>query len=153
LPHPQKSSYPHPIRFRAKFGWQGWFFVTLGILYTVQAVVDHHRGRDPLSGCVVAIWIFNALVRVLTKLFRYWEVDASSLRVRNFWSTKEFPWDEVIWVGNYIPSQPSSGFLQIDYARPAPLSERGHILANPEDRPAFLAALRQFAPQATFQVQ
>jgi hypothetical protein len=42
--------------------------------------------------------------------------------------------------------------LQVDYARPAPMSDRGHVLANPEDREQFIRTLRRFAPQATFDV-
>jgi len=32
------------------------------------------------------------------------------------------------------------------------MSDRGHILADPEDRDRFIAALRRSAPQATFDV-
>jgi hypothetical protein len=32
------------------------------------------------------------------------------------------------------------------------MSDRGHVLANPEDREQFIAAMHRFAPQATFEV-
>ena len=75
-----------------------------------------------------------------------------SFRAHSFWTLKEVPWEEVTHVGSYFPIQPSSDLLAVEHARPAPMSDSGRILADPQDREQFLATLRRYAPQATFEV-
>jgi len=89
----------------------------------------------------------NALIRVITQIFVYWELDSSSLREHRLWDCREVAWREVARVGLW---NPKSTVLEIQYARDAPLSDRGTVIANPEDREQFLAAIHRFAPQAAF---
>lgn len=93
-----------------------------------------------------------ALLRGLNQGFIYWEIDNDGLRERRLWHSKQVPWQDVVHVGSWHPNQPSSDYLEIDYARPAPMSDRGSVIANPEDRSGFLAALHRFAPNADFEV-
>jgi hypothetical protein len=86
------------------------------------------------------------------QIFIYWDVDDDGLRERRLWKTKEVAWRNVRHVGAWNPSQPASDYLAIDFARPAPTPGRSRIIAHPEDRTAFIAALRRFAPQAVFDV-
>jgi hypothetical protein len=146
------SVYALRMRFRTKFGAQGWCFVSLAILYAYFAFFGRYQLQRSFWGFAAAVWVWWALLRVLGQLFNYWELEAGCFRVRNFWYKKEIPWDEVTRVGSFNPKQPSSGFLEVDYSRPAPMSDRGHILANPEDRDQFIRTLRRLAPQATFEV-
>ena len=101
---------------------------------------------------MVPFWIFNAAIIVLTKLFVYWDVNSGCLRERRLWNTKEVAWQEVTHVGAWNPKQPASDTLAIHYARSTPMSDRGDVIAAPEDRQQFIAALRRFAPHATFDV-
>jgi hypothetical protein len=140
------------MRFRTKFGAQGWVLVSLAILYAVFAFFGPHHLQRSTWGFAAAAWLWWALLRIVSQLFYYWELDSDCFRERNFWSTREIPWQEVTRVGSFNPKQPSSGFLEVDYARTAPMSDRGHILANPEDREQFIRTLRRLAPQATFEV-
>jgi hypothetical protein len=146
------SVYAGRMRFRTKFGLLGWCLVSLAILYSYSAFFGPHRSQHSAWRFSAAVWIWWALLRVLGQFFYYWELDAGCFRVRNFWYQKEIPWGEVTRVGSFNPKQPSSGFLEVDYFRPAPMSDRGHVLANPEDRDQFIRTLRRLAPQATFEV-
>jgi hypothetical protein len=93
-----------------------------------------------------------ASVRALSQAFIYWDVDPEGLRERRLWGTKSVPWQEVVHVGSWHPNHPASDYLEIDYARPAPIYDRGSVIANPDDRSGFLSALRRFATQANFEV-
>jgi len=125
--------------------------VSLAILYACSAFFGPHDLQYSVWDFGAAVWICCALLRVLSQFFYYWELDADCLCVRYFWYKKEVAWEEVTHVGG-LNQQPSSGLLEVDYARPAPMSDRGHILASPEDRDRFIRTLRKFAPQATFEV-
>jgi hypothetical protein len=92
-----------------------------------------------------------ALQQIFFHLFIYWEIDSNSLRVHRFWTTKEIAWADITHVGG-ANGRPSAAFLDVYYARSAPMSDRGHFLANPEDRRGFIEELRKFAPQAEFEV-
>jgi hypothetical protein len=139
------------MRFRTKFGAQGWCLVSVAILYACFAYFGYHLQRS-VWGFAAGVWVWLALLRILSQIFCYWEADSESFREHNFWVKKEIPWEEVTRIGSFNPKQPSSSFLAVDYARGAPMSERGHIVANPADREQFIAVLHRFAPQATFEV-
>jgi hypothetical protein len=138
------------MRFRAKFGALGWCWVLLACpsMFSLIAGVGHKSTEHPYLA-VVSMLI--ASQTVLNHFFTYWEMDSSSLRVHYFWTTREIAWAEATHVGG-ANSRPSSGFLDVYYARSAPMSGRGHFLANPNDRRAFIEDLRKFAPQAEFEV-
>jgi len=135
------------MRFRARFGALGWCQVSL-------ATFSLFLWFSGLHSRFVAIYAFclalNTLQRVFNHAFIYWELDSTSLRERRFWNTKEIQWGEVTHVGGFV--RPSSDHLEVDFAHPAPMSESGRIIARPEDRQQFLAALHRFAPQAHFEV-
>jgi hypothetical protein len=138
------------MRFRAKFGALGWIWVFLACDYIFDLIagVGHKSTQHPY---LAVLYMLLASQVVLNHFLTYWEMDSSSLRVRYFWTTREIAWAEVTHVGG-ANGRPSSGFLDVYYARPAPMSERGHFLANPNDRRAFVEELRKFAPQAEFEV-
>jgi hypothetical protein len=138
------------MRFRAKFGALGWIFVSLACasIFILIVGVGHKSAQHRY---LAVVYMLLASQMVLYHFFTYWEMDSSSLRVHYFWTTKEIAWAEVTYVGG-ANGRPSSAFLDVYYARSAPMSERGHLLANPNDRRAFIEELRKFAPQAEFEV-
>jgi hypothetical protein len=148
--NPRESiRYPPRMRFRAKFGLLGWIWTLMACFYAYNSLF---RSRPSIVGGAVICMFLMVLLQILSRLFVYWDLDEVSLRVQSFWTKKEIAWAEVTHVGGLVPDKPSSAYLRVDYARPAPMSEQGHILANPEDRVKFIATLRRFAPQATFEV-
>lgn len=143
------------MRFRPEFGLFVWGWVAIACLYcffAFEARFGRVHSDSTYRMLMAVVWILTALLNILGRVGMYWELDATSLRQRGVWGTKEISWAEVTRVGTVNPKQPSSGFLEVDYARPTPLSDRGHILANQDDRDEFIRALHRFAPQATFEV-
>ena len=135
------------MRFRAKFGALDWCVVGMALFAIVLWLSGAHLGVMTFLAVVPL-----ASLRILSQLFIFWDVDGDFLRERRLWSTHQIPWHEVVYVGSWNPSWLESDYLEIDYARPAPLSERGSVKANPEDRARFIASLHRFAPQADFEV-
>jgi hypothetical protein len=107
----------------------------------------HNAALSP----VALIWIFFGLWRTLSQIFIYWDVDSSGLRERRLWNERTIPWQEVTRVSGWM-DRPSSDALAVHYARSAPLSDSGTVVATPEDRQQFLADLHRYAPQAAFDV-
>jgi hypothetical protein len=137
------------MRFRAKFGALGWCWVSIACFVLVLWFSGlHSRKIDFLA----VIFVILASLRVLNQILIYWDLNSDSLREHRLWNKKEVAWVEVTHVGSWHPKQPSSDYLAIDYFSSAPLSHQGRIVACPEDRAGFLAALRKFAPQAVFDV-
>jgi hypothetical protein len=122
----------------------------MACLVIILQVSPGHHNRS--LGFMSFFWIINASTIVLTNVLVYWDVNSNCLRERRLWHTREVAWSEVTHVGAWNPEQPASDTLAIHYARPAPMSDKGDVIANPDDRQQFIAALRRFAPQATFDV-
>ncbi len=138
------------MRFRAKFGLLGWSCVALALLVLVLWFSSGYHNET--LGILATTLPILAAIEILKEVFIYWELDADGLCERRFWTEKKIPWQEVIRVSAWNSEQPSSDFLAIDYARSAPMSDRGSVIANPEDRQRFLADLYRYAPQAAFEV-
>jgi hypothetical protein len=139
------------MRFRPKFGLMGWLWVTLACMAVFFAAFGSGRPAGSLHGFSAAIFALLPLQQILLNRTHYWELDAASLRVNLLWNTKEIGWDEIKRVGG-SGGRAAANTLEVEYARAAPLSERGRVLANPQDRQQFIDALKRFAPQATFEV-
>ena len=130
------------MRFRAKFGLVDWFWILTTCVITLAWITGRRS-----STLFLFVFGLNALIRVVSQLFIYWELDSSGFREHRLWSTREVAWQEVARVGLW---NPRSTVLEIQYARDAPLSDRGTVIANPGDREQFLAAIHMFAPRAAF---
>ena len=94
-------------------------------------------------------WPLLALLRILNSIIVYWECAPSGLRERRIWRIKDVQWDQVRQIGRWKPKDDT---VAVIFARPAPLSTSGCIVADPTDRAGFLAALRQYAPLANFKL-
>jgi hypothetical protein len=146
------------MRFRAKFGLVGWIFVSFACFY----VHDWFFWRGQSTSAIISAfrvfaataWASLALLEFLKSRFAYWDIDSDGLHQRRFGNKKEFtiPWDKVIAVRNRIPGMSWDGTVSVYYELPASKLGFNHIVAVPEHRKELIAALRKFAPQATFEV-
>ena len=80
-------------------------------------------GRSGVAGILALYFLLMVSQRVLFHTFIYWEVDPNRLRERRLWNTKNVLWQEVLHIGNWHRNQSSSDYLEIDYARAAPISD------------------------------
>ncbi|MGA9673198.1 MAG: hypothetical protein WBQ94_28625 [Terracidiphilus sp.] len=96
----------------------------------------------------VAPWIVILLMGVLPALFERLELDAGYLRYRYGFNTTDVPLAEVSLVRNYGVT---TGQFVVEYNPSSPKADPKFIVVNPKDRRGFLSAMRQFAPQATFE--
>jgi len=136
------------MRFRAKFGLLGWVYVGSALLVLVLRLSRGHH-NEVLTTLAVFLPVFAAF-KILAQIFIYWDLDSAGLHERRLWGEKRIPWQEVTRVSAWN-ERPSSDFLAVHYARSAPMSDQGSVIANP-DRDHFLADLRRYAPLAVFDV-
>jgi len=134
------------MKFRTKFGALGYCWVGFACLMGVLWLSGPHKSY---SGMFAFTCVLMASQQILNHFFIYWEVRDDHLLERRLWNAREVAWNEVTHVGN---RERNPDYLVVDHVRMAPLSERGSILANPEDRSEFIHALHRRAPQAIFDV-
>ena len=151
----QAPGYSLGMKFQAKFGsadvgmlWVAciWVFVWL----TAPSHLPH--GWNSL---MASVWAVGPLWRVLRHYFVYWELEPACLREVRYWVKRDIPWQEVTHVGGFPATWASSDFLQVDFFHSpevTPYTGRDRLVFQPGDRDGFIAALRRFAPQATFDV-
>jgi hypothetical protein len=138
------------VKYRAHFGLFGWLQVGTACLCLI--LILSRGGHTFKVGLFPGFTIcMLALQRVLNHLFTYWKLEQDGLRVRSMLFEKAIAWGEITSVSGFNGNAGSST-LELDYARTGPLSDRGSVLANPEDRNEFLQGLHRFAPHATFEV-
>jgi hypothetical protein len=101
------------MRFRAKFGALGWFWVGLICLWIAAAVFKHYRSTSGIHGSIAVLGILPVLFLVLNLMFTYWELDSSCLRVHRLWHKKEIAWEDVTHVGGFN-GRPSASMLEVD---------------------------------------
>jgi hypothetical protein len=85
---------------------------------------------------------------VLPALFERLELSPDGLRQREIFRTTKVPLAEVTLVRNYGFT---TGQLVIEFSPLSSKADPKSIVVNPKDRSGFLSAMRQFAPQATFE--
>jgi|GEM_PF-2547308 len=133
------------MRFRSPIGLPEWTMAGIGLFSLVQLISPLSRSKY-IPICLISL----ALSNLAPRLFTYWESRAEGLWERRLWRTQQIPWEEILRVSGW-PGTSGKGF-QIDFARSAPLSDRGTIYASPADRDSFLAELRQHAPHAEMNI-
>jgi hypothetical protein len=146
-----KKDYPLVMRFRSKFGLLRWVYIALACFFAYLCLWGRTSATG-LYGVSAALWVIAGASLVLNSYFVYWELDSVGICENWFWKKREVRWEEVTRVGCSHPKAPKSGYLEVDYVRPAPISLCGHIRANPGKRQEFLAELRRFATNADFDV-
>ena len=116
--------------------------VFLGLLLIILGLLSH----SILFVCCGIAPILLALTAFTPNLI-YWELDASCLRQQRFWKKKEIAWIEVRLV------RKSSYYLDsfaIYFGHQ--IADYGFFVVNSANREQFISAIRQFAPQADFDV-
>jgi hypothetical protein len=142
------------VRFRAKFGLDGWLWVLLGLFQVFSSLRVNFGLRAPgISLIGVGTGIALALVPLLRSLLLSWEFDYSSLRERAFLHvTHDIPWHDITKVSEFIPGS-EDDTLAVWYQNPKSKSGRSYLTARPNQRQQFLEALHKFAPTATIDVK
>jgi hypothetical protein len=97
----------------------------------------------------LACWIMIFLTSVFPLLFDRLELNAGQLRKREGFRTTKIPLAEVTLVRKYGLT---TGQLVIEFEPAMPKADPKSIVVNPKDRSGFVSAMRQFAPQATFEI-
>lgn len=139
------------MRFRAKFALLDWAWVSVAALAALLFFSASRRASQPMR-YYAFMMIFFAAIRVLLHLFIFWDVTSDGLRERRLWTARTIPWKEITAVTPWPDSRPNRDYIAIEFVRPAPLSSRGTIIANPQESTAFLSALRRNASHARFEI-
>ena len=140
------------MRFRKSFGYIGGFWLFYLCTQAFFWFVDRHPSYWTIICCIpVAIMVlFQALSRYLI----YWDIDSDGLHQRKWRSKKEFTiaWDKVLCVRNMIPGMTWDGTVAVYYDCPESKLGFKYLVTTPEKRKKFIAALREYAPNATFKI-
>ncbi|MGC2639457.1 MAG: hypothetical protein WA294_19890 [Acidobacteriaceae bacterium] len=137
------------MRFWAKFDLLDCCYLALGLLPLLLLLSPgDHRGT--LTPWLVALWIALALQRLIPRVFTYWDVRPEGLFERRLWRERTVAWNDIVSVSPWPEGKSASRQVAVGFARSAPLSDRGQMIANPGDLDSFLRELRTHAPQARF---
>jgi hypothetical protein len=80
-------------------------------------------------------------------------VTEEALVQHRYRSNRTIAWSEITRIGPWQPGKkPQYNWLEVSYARAAPISDRGNLLIQPEDKDSLLRALRAHAPKAAFEL-
>lgn len=134
------------MRFRRKFGALGWCTVGLACL---EVVLWLSGLRSETLTFLALSSVLIALRQSVSYLWTYWDFDDEDLCERRLWRKRKVAWREVTHISQWAQN---SNYLIVDHTQLEPMSDRGTIVANPEDRAGFLRTLHRFAPQARFDV-
>jgi hypothetical protein len=133
------------MKFRVKFEKINWVMPVFAAFYIAFELHDSHDSAA-FKTFIVLSWSLWILLNASDWLFSRLELDASHLRQRGLFRTKVVSLAEITRVRKYGIT---TGQLIIEFTRPKALSES--IVVNPKDRIGFISAMRQFAPQASFE--
>lgn len=139
------------MRFRAKFALVDWAWLAVAAFVSVLFLSGPHRAASNLRYYALMMVLFAA-ARVLLHFFIFWEITSAGLYERRLWTTRTIPWQEITAIAPWPESRPNRDYIAIEFARSAPLSNRGSVIASPEHREDFLTELRRRAPQAALEV-
>lgn len=137
---------------RSKFAWAqltGALFWA-GLSFTWF----HKHPHDSIGQLYLLVGILQlivAIMAVVSYFFIWWRIDDSCLTQRRLFSTRTIPWNEITHIGPWRHNnKPIPHWLSVEYARSAPLSDRGELRIQPADRNTLVRSLRTHAPQAEF---
>ena len=113
----------------------------------------HKHPHDRIGQLYLLLGIVQLIVAIATYFFIWWRIDDSGLTQRRLFSTRTIPWNEITRIGPWRHNnKPIPNWLSVEYARPAPLSDRGELLFQPAKCFFLVRALRARAPQAEYEV-
>jgi hypothetical protein len=112
-----------------------------------------HDGTGQAYLLVGILQLLMAAYCIAAYFFVWWRIDDSGLTQRRLWSIRTVPWNEITRIGPWLHNnKPIPHWLSVEYARPAPLSDRGELLFQPADCFALARTLRAHAPQAEYEI-
>ena len=131
-------------------GWisSGYWGILTALVIAVEVDIYRMHKFTGKEALFLVLWIMILLMNVFPLLFDRLELDAGQLRQREGFRTTKVSLSEVTLVRNYGLT---TGQLVIEFNPPLLKADPTFIVVNPKDRSGFLSAMRQFAPQATFE--
>jgi hypothetical protein len=136
------------VKFRPKLdpAWRSFsgVWLILAFVVCIFCLIPRHKYLAALWGATLLIALSAS---VWAYLSTYWEVTPDCLIVRRLWRKKEIPWPEVReirWLDR------TSGALSVDIGHR--VEDYDWFEPEPSDMDGFIAALREHAQQATFQL-
>lgn len=139
------------MRFRAKFALLDWAWLAIAAFAAFLFFSGPRRTSQTLHYYALMMIVFAA-TRVLLHLLIFWGITSAGFRERRLWSTRTILWQEITAIAPWPENHPNRDYVAIEFARPAPLSIRGTLIASPGDRDSFLSALRHYACNARFEI-
>ncbi len=140
------------MRFRKSFGLLGWIGLFCACNGFLSWLTERHPG--PLLIFNIVLPILLVAYQAFGRHFIYWDLDSNGIREWRFGSKKELlpGWDKVLVVRNFIPGVRWDGTVSIYFDDPGSKLGFSYFVTTPQRRKEFIAALREHAPQAKFQV-
>jgi hypothetical protein len=140
------------MRFRRSFGLLGWlwaFFACDGVYSWLAG--GHPR---PLSIINVICPILLVAYQAFGRYFIYWDLDSNGIHEWWFGHKKELltAWDKTLVVRNFLPGVRWDGTVSIYLDDPGTKLGFSYFVTTPQRRKEFIAAIRQYAPQAKLRV-
>ncbi len=114
-----------------------------GLLLAMQLLSHPNR----LTGASIALFVLGCAAAIITYRSIYWESSPRCLLLRKLWQRKEIPWKEITrvgWLGN------TSGTFSISVGHR--IEDYDRIYIEPSDQAGFIAALRKYASEASFEL-
>jgi len=96
----------------------------------------------------VALFLLGSLALVVTYRSVYWELSPRCLLIRKLWTKKQIPWNEVTRVG-WLGTRSGTFSISIGHA----IENYDRFYIEPRDQARFIAAVREFAVHATFELE
>jgi Bacterial PH domain len=139
---------------RSRFAWLQLATAVIWIALSLSGFHKHpHDGIGHGYLLLGILQLFIASYYIAGYFFVWWRIDDSGLTQRRIFNTRTVPWNEITRIGPWQPNgKPIPQWLAVEYARPAPMSDRGQLLIQPTDRYALVRALRAHAPQADYEI-
>ena len=108
----------------------------------------------PLDIASFILCILLVAYQLFGRYFMYWDLDSNGIHEWWFGYKKELlsSWDKVLVVRNFIPGVRWDGTVSIYFEDPGSKLGFSYFVTTPQRRKEFIAAVKEHAPQAKFQV-
>jgi hypothetical protein len=141
------------MRFRGRFQW---LQIATAILWIGLSCAWIHKATAPSA--LRAVFVMAGILQTCVLLFYLatyltrWEITERALVQRRLWYARSIPWDQITRIGPWrLNEKPRYTWIEVNYARAAPMSDQGTLLLQPADRGSLVDELRSHAPRAEFE--
>ena len=140
------------MRFRRSFGLLGWIWTWCACNEVFSWLTGLHP--RPLDIGSFILFVLLVAYQAFGRYFNYWDLDSEGIHESYFGSKKDLllGWDKVLVVRNFIPGMRWDGTVSIYFDDHASKSGFSYFVTTPQRRKEFIAGLREYTPQAKFQV-